>query len=143
MEPLMREENKRLVAAFVPYRKINDAYEFYLQKRDAGATTHPGMLSLFGGGIEADESPLEGLFREIKEELDYVPSNLSLFSRYETMDRIFYVFIEEVKVDFESVVHVNEGEYGVFLKLADIELSSDVTLGAQVIITELTKFLNN
>lgn len=143
MDPLMPEENKRAVSAFVPYRRTNDSYEFYLQKRDATAPSNPGMMSFFGGGIEDGESSLDGLLREVEEELVYKPENLFYFSKYETQNRIFHIFIEEVEGDFESLVQVQEGEYGAFLSLTDVESAPDVSPLAKFVIIGLLKYLEN
>lgn len=40
-----------------------------LQMRDQHAPTFPNHLATFGGGIEAGESPMHALVRELKEEL--------------------------------------------------------------------------
>lgn len=40
-----------------------------LQQRDADCATYPGCLATFGGGIEAQETPLQALVRELHEEL--------------------------------------------------------------------------
>src|ERR1700733_13759328 len=40
-----------------------------LQQRDDDCRTFPGCLATFGGGIEARESPMQALVRELNEEL--------------------------------------------------------------------------
>lgn len=40
-----------------------------LQYRPLNWRTHPGCLATFGGGIEPNETPLNALIRELKEEL--------------------------------------------------------------------------
>jgi 8-oxo-dGTP pyrophosphatase MutT (NUDIX family) len=112
MEPLMKD--KRLVAAFVPYRKRGDEYEFFLQKRDANAPTNPGRYGFFGGGLDEGESMEDGFYREVYEELEYRPISPKYFSKYEHATIIFDLFIEKVDGEFESKVNVHEGEYGKF-----------------------------
>lgn len=108
-------QNKRVVSSYVPYRKRGDVYEFFLQKRDKNASTNPGLFGLFGGGCDEGETPLQGLKREVQEELEHTPQKPISFSRYESASTIFHVYVEEVSDDFESFVHVSEGEYGKFL----------------------------
>jgi 8-oxo-dGTP pyrophosphatase MutT (NUDIX family) len=117
METLVKESDKRKVAAFIPYRHTENGYEFFMQKRTLDAPTSPGLLGLFGGGVEGEETYEEGAIREISEELVYVPQRLVFFSKFEHAKAIFHVFIEEVGVDFESKVTVSEGEYGTFLTI--------------------------
>jgi 8-oxo-dGTP pyrophosphatase MutT (NUDIX family) len=134
MEPLITETEKRSLSLFIPYRRLKDGIEFFLQKRDGNAPTDPNIFSLFGGGIEENETPAHALAREVREELVYTPRNLGYFSKYETSKRICYVFIEEVGYDFESLVDVQEGEYGKFLPYSEIEFSKDVSFIARTII---------
>ncbi len=48
---------------------IENKGDIFLQKRDnVPGVTYPGMLMLFGGGLEDQESPQDGIIRELKEE---------------------------------------------------------------------------
>ncbi len=47
---------------------------FLLQLRDATAPTYPCHWGLFGGHMEAGESPQEALWRELAEELGFTPA---------------------------------------------------------------------
>lgn len=137
----MRE--KRESATFFAYKRMGTDWTFYLQKRAPDAERAPDVFGMFGGGLEAGEEPIQALFREIKEELNYVPQNPIFFSRYETARSIFNVFIEEVGEDFESKVTVQEGEYGKFLTLPEIEALPNVSPGARVITFQLDQELRN
>ncbi|MFA7309364.1 MAG: NUDIX domain-containing protein [Candidatus Paceibacterota bacterium] len=140
MEPLLKE--KRHAVVFVPYRSVSGGHEFYLQKRDMNAPVHAGILSLFGGGIEGREVLLETLRREVYEELAYEPVSPAYFCVFETSRGIFHVFIEEVAAGFESRVTVQEGEYGVFLRLDAIANSPDVSDLAQMVVRALSEYLD-
>lgn len=120
MTPLMSD--KRAAVTFVPYRTRTDgAREFFLQKRDSHAPVHANIFSLFGGGIESDESLKDALIREIQEELVYRPNDAQYFCVFETDRGIFHTFIESVESDFETIIDVQEGEYGKFLSLMELE----------------------
>lgn len=138
MDPLIRD--KRETVGLIPYRKRGGSFEFYLQKRDAGAPTNPGLFGIFGGGLDG-ESPEVALAREIREELDWAPHAPRYFSRYETAVRILHVFIEEVEDLFENSVNVREGEYGAFLFAEQIADNPSVAQHAKMIISELAPFL--
>ena len=141
MEPLMNEQDKKLVASFIPYCRKGDKYQFFLQKRTADAPTNPGMFGMFGGGMEMGETPEEAFFREIEEELVYKPENPRYFSRYENVNRIFHVFIEEVGTDFESQVKVLEGDYGKFMSSEEIKNLDQITLLSKLVFSQLNDFL--
>lgn len=139
MEPAMKD--KRVVSSYVPYRKRGDSYEFFLQMRDTNARINAGLFGLFGGGCDEGETPLQGLMREVQEELEYTPQKPIYFSRYELAPTIFHVFVEEVSSDFESRVHVNEGEYGTFLLRDEILYSKSVSLFVKVFVFQFSDYL--
>lgn len=137
MKPLFKD--KREIASLIPYRVIEGGYEFFLQKRDTSARSNRGLFGLFGGGLENEETPQEGLLREITEELSYAPLHPIYLSRYETNISVLHIFTEEVPADFESKVVVGEGEYGKFLKVDEVLFARDVSLLAQTIIHHLIR----
>jgi len=137
MEPLFKE--KREISSLIPYRIVENEYEFFLQKRDKNARINPGLFGLFGGGLENGEAPEEGLFREIAEELSYKPVHHEYFSRFETNSSVLHVFVEEVSSDFESSVVIGEGDYGKFLKPDEILYAKEISMFAQMIIYQLLR----
>ena len=48
---------------------LNQQKQIVLQQRDADCITFPDRIATFGGGSEGDETPLQALQRELKEEL--------------------------------------------------------------------------
>lgn len=128
-------------AVFVPYRRNANIYEFFLQKRDKNAPRDPSVYSLFGGKMESGENANMALERETKEELSYEPKDARFFGRYELIDRVFNVYVEEVGNNFESKVYVNEGEYGKFLNSHQVIHSPEVSLICQMIVKELSESL--
>lgn len=139
MEPVMKD--KRLVAAFVPYRKRDDEYEFFLQKRDAGAPTNPSRYGLFGGGVDKGESMEDGFYREVYEEMEYRPASPKYFSRYEHATIIFDLFIEKVDVGFESKVNVREGEYGKFFTPREAAVEPALSENIAFILWQIAAYL--
>ena len=59
---------------------VNSTGDYVFQRRTDDAPTDAGLLGLFGGSIETDETPLEAAFRELKEEtsLDVSVEDLQL-----------------------------------------------------------------
>lgn len=121
------------MASFIAYRcKDSQEREYFLQMRDGNAPRHANIYSLFGGEIEEGESIEKAMIREIQEELEYRPTRALYFSQLETASARFFLFIEEVKADFESRIVVHEGEYGSFLSWKDILQSDCVSPIARV-----------
>lgn len=141
MQPLMQK--KREASCLVPYRKRDDSFEFYLQKRDKDAHAAGDMLGLFGGGIEAGESVEEALAREMREELVYVPVAATYWSRFEHATGVNHVFVEPVDGDFESRVDVHEGQYGIFLTYEEMLARPDVLNITRLVIFQLDTYLSS
>jgi len=137
-------KEKREMACLVPYKKEGGDLLFFMQKRDKDAARAPGVFGMFGGGMDEGESPKEGMLREVQEELTYTPVDARYFSRYETAIGIYHIFIEEVGGDFESKVKVNEGEYGKFLSLADMDQLTDISMTAHLVAEQMAdKLITN
>src|SRR5690242_457615 len=114
----------RRTSLLIPYRFIDAKYYLFLQKRSKDSTFGPGVFGMFGGGIEEGESPETALFREIQEELDYEPRNVSLFRQYQVSKYELNVFLSEVDEYFESEIQVLEGECGTFLSEAELNAAN-------------------
>ena len=134
-------EEKRSSAALIPYKKVGNEFHFFLQKRTNDAIRNPGNFGLFGGGLENGESPKEGLLREVKEELNFVPENYQLFTTFESAYIFVHVYILEVSDGFENTVKVSEGEYGKFLSLSDIKQESKLSDLTRLILKQLGEYL--
>ncbi len=126
---------------FVPYRKVNGNFEFYLQQRGPKAPTYPNLFGMFGGSVEKGETPLEGFLRETKEELNYVPENYRFFGSYEFPDVTRHIFVQEVRQDFANKVTVLEGDYGKFISSLEITGNEKIVDVAREILNDLTKKL--
>jgi 8-oxo-dGTP pyrophosphatase MutT (NUDIX family) len=83
--------------------------QFLLQLRDNIPTiVYPGHWAFFGGHIEPGETPEAGVWREIKEEINYVPPHLNLFTRWEHQNIVRHVFYGPLVVPLEQL-QLNEG----------------------------------
>ncbi|HOX29895.1 MAG TPA: NUDIX domain-containing protein [Candidatus Paceibacterota bacterium] len=117
--------------------------KFLLQLRDKSADIALGLWAFFGGGIESGETPELALFREIKEELDYVPKNPKLFL---TQDYVYggnsgtkYVFIDQY--DPSQKLQQHEGESMGWFSQKDAE-KLDMAGYDKAIIEKLAKKIN-
>ena len=93
-----------------------------LQLRDDKPTIRcPNLWGTFGGHLEEGETPLQGVIREIKEELDYDledPEYLGIYP-HEDGDVHFYRK-KDPNVTIEQL-HVMEGQKGQFFTLEEIK----------------------
>ena len=70
---------KRVVKALI----VDQNGRYLMQLRDNIPTiTFPGYWSLFGGALENKETPVNGIRRELDEELSFAPLELDLFLSY-------------------------------------------------------------
>lgn len=57
--------------------RLQDTDQFLFQRRDFKTSVYPGLLTLFGGKIEHEESTRQAFLREMVEETSYSHSELS------------------------------------------------------------------
>ena len=97
---------------------LDETGRYLLQKRSA-TQEHPGTWDFFGGHIEASETPIEALQRELLEELEYVPKSAVLFAvtpRREGGVRSFFLCTAKSSDAFA----LKEGEAYAFLTREEI-----------------------
>jgi len=83
--------------------------QFLLQLRDNIPTiVYPGYWAFFGGHLEPGETPEEGVWRELKEEIGYTPPWLKPFERREKDNIIRNVFYGPLTVPVEQL-NLTEG----------------------------------
>lgn len=84
-----------------------------LQKRDEFTEYHPLKWSLFGGGIDLGESPLQAAIRECDEELGFKPNNLDFLGirfRHKLPLSLEYFFSKKIDSFQKESLVLNEGK---------------------------------
>jgi 8-oxo-dGTP diphosphatase len=108
-------------ANMVPYRLVENHYEFYLSYRSKTAKQYPNNWSFWGGGIEEDEIPEEALIREIQEELNWKPDKYELLGTYyDSMPNEKFIFFTKVDDDFNEQIEIRESQGGKFFTIDEI-----------------------
>lgn len=91
---------------------------------------------MFGGHVEEGESPEEALLREIKEELDIVPTGCEFFRHYELPDDSRDVYALRVGDDFEKSITILEGQYGKWFTEDEIEQEEKVSDNSRTVLKD-------
>ena len=84
---------------------VNSRNQIILQLRDnIDNIPYPGRWDLLGGNVEKNESPLQCIIREMKEELelDLDENDLRLFKKHNMIDRKEYTFWMKTDLDLEN-----------------------------------------
>lgn len=113
------------------YKKVstillyNENSKILLQLRTHNAPTYPSFWCFFGGKIEKNETPLEAIIRETKEELEYTledPKKILFTNVYNIEhdeDVEAHIFIEKYNSTKKLVLH--EGEKMQWFTLEEIQ----------------------
>lgn len=84
--------------------------KFLLQLRDDYPDIlYPGHWGFFGGHIEEGETLIQGLKRELWEEITYQPPSVSLFRSYIDINRKAYIYSAPLTVSLDTLVQ-HEGQ---------------------------------
>lgn len=113
------EDQEIKISLFLPFKIRNNQVLVYLQKRSESATRLPGYFGFFGGHSEGDENPEETLLREVKEEMNFVPSGYELLGHFKFCGCTKSAYILEVDNEFEKNIKVLEGDYGKYFNEED------------------------
>ncbi|MCU0535419.1 MAG: NUDIX hydrolase [Hydrococcus sp. Prado102] len=82
---------------------------FLMQLRDeTSGIAYPGHWGLFGGHLESDETPEEGLKREVLEEIEYTVTNPTKFGCYGDSKIVRYIYHAPLTVPIEQLI-LHEG----------------------------------
>ena len=108
-------DGRRPVAGAVLLRA--DGAVLLQHRDDVPGISHPGLWSLFGGGIEPGESPLDGMLREISEEIGVRLSEFRPLVVLEGARTVFHVYLARLEPPLEELT-LSEGQGMAFLELA-------------------------
>ena len=100
---------------------INENKEILLLLRDNRPDIpHPNLWSFLGGHLEGNETYLEALKREIKEEINYEIKNPIFIEGIDDgVGNIVYIYKDKIEVGIDSL-ELNEGQKLGFFKFEDI-----------------------
>lgn len=127
--------NQRNVSIVVFFDSNNN---IYIQDRHSHSKVGE-KYGFFGGEIQKGESPQEALKRELKEEMNYVPTEINYWDffsyvvtetcKYKGWKINFYVFLSKVEEGFE-MRKVSEGDGIIKMTLADIIIGKGFAKGS-------------
>ncbi len=135
--------NKRKVSILIPYKIRKGNTLVFLQKRSKDAKRLPDYFGFFGGGAEGNENPEDALRREIKEELNYIPTGYRFLKKYDFTGSIKDIFFLEVSNDFEKEITVLEGDYGKWFSEREFEKEQKLIEEDKIVLRDLFKLLKN
>ena len=113
---------------------------FLFQKRDQDAPTMPGKVGLFGGKIEAGETPLEGVRRELQEELEleFSDTQIHALHQFDSLGIEAHLCAFHIKdVDQTNLVQ-HEGEAMLEMTLEEAVDHPDVTDSLRALLEAIT-----
>ena len=102
---------------------LNDRGDVLLQQRDDRAPSFRRCWTLFGGMVEPDESPVEAILRELREEISLDLATvvlIRLFKIYQQPDSVTQLIYEVcIEAEFASL-SLKEGRAMRFVKTAEL-----------------------
>jgi len=94
---------------------ISSKTERVLLNLRATYKTHPTQWSLWGGMMEDNETPKQGLFRELEEEMGFIPEITKIypFDVYQSKDKHFkyYSFVIVTEDEFVPILNKESAGY--------------------------------
>lgn len=63
--------------------RVADSLDLFLVQRSPALRVHPGQIALPGGGLEADEEPVQAALRETHEEIGLAPEHVDVLATFD------------------------------------------------------------
>jgi len=126
---------------------INPEKKILLYLRDnKRSIPHPNYWDLFGGKTEKNESYLQSVIREVKEEIiDYSPRNikkigcLTLSKDKDGIEAIVHIFSGSIDIPIQKVI-ITEGQKAKYFSIKDLEKIKFAPYYKEFIFKNLDKF---
>lgn len=101
----------------------------------------PNHFGFWGGGCEGDETPEQGLVREIQEELGQTLdiTTVEFFNRYEFLRSIKHAFVFRPQDGWDSTLVIGEGDYGKWFTVAEALDRSDIIYEDKTVLQDLER----
>ncbi|MDD5433595.1 MAG: NUDIX domain-containing protein [Candidatus Pacebacteria bacterium] len=132
---------QRRCALFIPYKKQDGEVLFFLQKRAKNIKRLPDYFGFWGEGMQKNETPEQGLLREVREEMNYRPVGYSFLDKYNFVRSEKFAFTLEVGNNFANEIQILEGEYGKYFSEKEIEKEPKLIEDDKVILRDFFKKL--
>jgi 8-oxo-dGTP diphosphatase len=134
---------KRIISILLPIKINGEVISVFMQKRSAGMKVLPNYFGFWGGGCENDETPEQGLIREVKEELglDLDINSVKLFNHYEFLGSIKNVYLLYPPDGWEKAHVIGEGDFGQWFLLEDALNRKDIIFEDKVVLNDLERDL--
>lgn len=121
---------KRIITACaIIYKKTDDEYKILLTKRSFNSSFLPGCYEIPGGHIESGEEILDGLKREIREELNLNIKIGKLFDSFTYQNKgeevIEYIYLATTTSPLTDI-RIQEDEVDSYLWVKQIEINTIV-----------------
>lgn len=135
--------SKRIISILLPVRIEGDHISVFMQKRSADMERLPNYFGFWGGGCEGDETPEQGLIREIQEELGKTldVTQFEPFNRYEFLRSIKHTYLFRPDPAWETTIIIGEGDYGMWMTVEDALQRKDIILEDKVVLQDLERVL--
>jgi 8-oxo-dGTP diphosphatase len=126
----------------------NDNGELLLYLRDnKPGIPFPQHWDLFGGHVEAGETPEQALVREVKEELNYDLKDFRLFRRYvclsgDAYQNIKYIYYGKINIPIGKITLL-EGDYARYFSKDEIPNIKFANILREIVMDYINQHLEN
>jgi 8-oxo-dGTP pyrophosphatase MutT (NUDIX family) len=108
----MRDKMTKLISAGALFKSLKTNRYFFVLRSQT--SSYPGRFGLVGGKIHINEPTLQGLTREIVEEIGFMPkvSNWTQFGEYTSSDNRFIYYSLLITTPHEFIPKLNKENDG-------------------------------